>query len=332
MIFDDDRKNNDQLIAQYSLIPTPLSFFGEIFVAGKTENCMSHPDIRGSGIYFPHEKKYFEVAKKRFKVFFTTTGEVAKGAPGRIREKLGYRAFDDWVSYSIWICKDNLQKDLMKKLPLFLRKIQILGRTVTYFATIIIWNLFKPEKFKCFNQFQSFTDENVPFKHIENLWERNKNQYGITVERSTSYLQWRLRENPYQMHNYLCYYEKDVLMGYVVLAKELNTFFIVDIFVNKKDSKIFQMALKASCEFALQNGVFQIKCNTMKRSSVLSQELKSAGFFSLSEFFNLGFKKKSKKPSQLFVYISDEIISSQNVWDPENWYVTDLIKEGRPYN
>ena len=64
---------------------------------------MSHPDIRGTGIYFPHEKKYFELAKNRFKVFFTTAGDVAKGAPGRAREKLGYRAFDDWAIYSVWI-------------------------------------------------------------------------------------------------------------------------------------------------------------------------------------------------------------------------------------
>ena len=293
---------------------------------------MSHPDIRGTGIYFPHEKKYFELAKNRFKIFFTTTGDVAKGAPGRVREKLGYRAFDDWVSYNSWISRDALRKDLMDKLPPLLQKMQILRSVVAYFAAFLIWSMFKRKKSKYFNKFQSFTDKNMRFEDIEDLWKRNKEQYGITVERSTSYLKWRLRENPYQKHNYLCYYDGDVLMGYVVLAQGLDTFFIVDIFVDKKDKKIFQMALESSCEFAFQNSAIQVKCNTIKRSSFLSKELKSAGFFSLGELFSLGFKKKSKKPEQLFVYISDEIISSQNMWDPENWYVTDLIKEGRPYN
>ena len=209
---------------------------------------------------------------------------------------------------------------------------QILRSVVAYFAAFLIWSMFKRKKSKYFNKFQSFTDKNMRFEDIEDLWKRNKEQYGITVERSTSYLKWRLRENPYQKHNYLCYYDGDVLMGYVVLAQRLDTLFIVDIFVDKKDKKIFQMALESSCEFAFQNSAIQVKCNTIKRSSFLSKELKSAGFFSLGELFSLGFKKKSKKPEQLFVYISDEIISSQNMWDPENWYVTDLIKEGRPYN
>ena len=50
LFFDQERSIEDQLIAQYSLIPTPISLFGKIYIAGKTENCMSHPDIRGKRI------------------------------------------------------------------------------------------------------------------------------------------------------------------------------------------------------------------------------------------------------------------------------------------
>ena len=49
LMFDLDRPEDDQLIAQYSLIPTPLSVFGKPSLAGKTENCMSHPDHRRTG-------------------------------------------------------------------------------------------------------------------------------------------------------------------------------------------------------------------------------------------------------------------------------------------
>ena len=80
LLFDNDRKSDDRLIAQYSLIPTPMSFLGKAYMAGKTENCMSHPDYRGKGIYYPHEKKYFEEAQKRFDVFFPSRSKIIKAS------------------------------------------------------------------------------------------------------------------------------------------------------------------------------------------------------------------------------------------------------------
>ena len=99
LAFDRIQKPGDRLIMQYSLIPTPLSFWGEHYLAGKTENCMCHPEYRSSGRYFPHEKNCFKEAQKRFQVFFTTAGNVSNGAAGAIRRKLGYIAFDSWINY-----------------------------------------------------------------------------------------------------------------------------------------------------------------------------------------------------------------------------------------
>ena len=207
LVFDNERNTEDQLIAQYSLIPTPLSFFGKKYIAGKTENCMSHPDIRGKGIYFPHEKKYFEIAKNRFKVFFTTTGNIAKGVPGRIREKLGYRAFDDWVSYRVLI-KSQLPPDsLIPMFPSFIKKNQMLGRIFAYFFSILLRGIHQPPKFTLTNQIKIFNDMDVSFSQIEDLWKRNKSRYGITVDRSALYLNWRLKDNPYHNHTFLCHYE-----------------------------------------------------------------------------------------------------------------------------
>ncbi len=99
LMLEKKKPKNKQIIGQYSLIPTPFSFWGKRYLAGKTENCMSHPDYRGTGIYFLHEKEYFEEAKKRFQLFFTTAGNAAKGAPGAVRRKLNYTAFDSWLQY-----------------------------------------------------------------------------------------------------------------------------------------------------------------------------------------------------------------------------------------
>ena len=331
LVFDNERNTEDQLIAQYSLIPTPLSFFGKKYIAGKTENCMSHPDIRGKGIYFPHEKKYFEIAKNRFKVFFTTTGNIAKGVPGRIREKLGYRAFDDWVSYRVLI-KSQLPPDsLIPMFPSFIKKNQMLGRIFAYFFSILLRGIPQPPKFTLTNQIKIFNDMDVSFSQIEDLWKRNKSRYGITVDRSALYLNWRLKDNPYHNHTFLCHYENDRLLGYAVLVSELNTFLIIDIFADGKNKHIFRNLLNSVREYAFQKGIIQVKCNTIKRSKFLVSVLKSAGFFNMGDLLNEYCRKKPTKPKQLFIYISDETDIKGNPWNNENWYLTDLVKEGRFY-
>ncbi|MEC7926694.1 MAG: hypothetical protein VX767_00495 [Candidatus Neomarinimicrobiota bacterium] len=331
LVFDNERNTEDQLIAQYSLIPTPLSFFGKKYIAGKTENCMSHPDIRGKGIYFPHEKKYFEIAKNRFKVFFTTTGNIAKGVPGRIREKLGYRAFDDWVSYRVLI-KSQLPPDsIIPMFPSFIKKNQMLGRIFAYFFSILLRGIPQPPKFTLTNQIKIFNDMDVSFSQIEDLWKRNKSRYGITVDRSALYLNWRLKDNPYHNHTFLCHYENDRLLGYAALVSELNTFLIIDIFADGKNKHIFRNLLNSVRKYAFQKGIVQVKCNTIKRSKFLVSVLKSAGFFNMGDLLNEYCRKKPTKPKQLFIYISEETDIKGNPWNNENWYLTDLVKEGRFY-
>jgi hypothetical protein len=308
-----------------------LSFFGKKYIAGKTENCMSHPDIRGKGIYFPHEKKYFEIAKNRFKVFFTTTGNIAKGVPGRIREKLGYRAFDDWVSYRVLI-KSQLPPDsLIPMFPSFIKKNQMLGRIFAYFFSILLRGIPQPPKFILTNQIKIFNDMDVSFSQIEDLWKRNKSRYGITVDRSALYLNWRLKDNPYHNHTFLCHYENDRLLGYAVLVSELNTFLIIDIFADGKNKHIFRNLLNSVRKYAFQKGIVQVKCNTIKRSKFLVSVLKSAGFFNMGDLLNEYCRKKPTKPKQLFIYISEETDIKGNPWNNENWYLTDLVKEGRFY-
>ena len=108
LAFDKDREEGDKLIMQYSLIPTPFSFWGKSYLAGKTENCMCHPDLRGKGQFIPHEKESFEEAKKKYDLFFTTAGDEAKGTVGAIRRKLGYVAFDSWAYYTFYITNKYL--------------------------------------------------------------------------------------------------------------------------------------------------------------------------------------------------------------------------------
>jgi len=51
VLTEQNEDNEEKIIAHHGLIPTPLVVKNEFVLAGKTENCMSHPKIRGKRIY-----------------------------------------------------------------------------------------------------------------------------------------------------------------------------------------------------------------------------------------------------------------------------------------
>ena len=132
-------------------------------------------------------------------------------------------------------------------------------------------------------------------------------------------------------HTFLCYYQNDRMVGYAVLVLELNTSLIIDIFADRMNKHIFQNLLHAVRKYAFQKGIVQVKCNTIKRSKFLVSVLKSAGFYNLGDLLNKYCRKKTKNPKQIFIYISEEIDLKGDPWNNENWYLTDLVKEGRSY-
>lgn len=328
LAFDEDRAPDDQLIMQYSLIPTPFSVRGESYLAGKTENCMSHPDLRGKGHYFLHEQKYFEEAKKRFQIFFTTTGNVARGAPGAVRRKLGYKAFDSWVNLSFQLNKLPAYNNNGKSL---------LGKTwngiLPYIRNIrhCYCSLFIPKQ----------TDPNMiimeehqaPLMEIEQLWEKNKYLYGITVERTSKYLHWRINKNPYFQHKYLLYRQGKSLKGYVIFCiLKGNILKIVDIFADDKDERIFKSMLKQLIFWAVENQMDVIQCLTSSKNLFLRRVFSSCGFlprFNISRFMNF-YKTNLSQRLPFHVFISDSVVNTHpDILNTGDWYMTELVFEGR---
>jgi len=330
LAFDKDREKGDQLLMQYSLIPTPLSVFGETYLAGKTENCMAHPDCRGTGIYFSHEQKYFEEAKKRFQIFFTTTGNVANGAPGAVRRKLGYRAFDSWITlYFLVDTKKVVQAtsygDMTSR-----RGESARGHIET--IKPFYCSLFVPEQMA---PGMSIVDEDsAPLKDIERLWDENKRFYGITVERSLLYLDWRINKNPYFQHQYLLYRESGVLKGYIIFyAHKKTTTRVVDIFAERKDIKIFRKMIKQLTVYAKKNQMEKIVCTTNTNNQFLRWAFYSCGFLSSIDIRKIAGLKKNENLSQkrpFHVFVSKPVLKKHaNAYKARNWYMTELVFEGR---
>lgn len=329
LAFDEDRERDDQLVMQYSLIPTPFSVWGESYLAGKTENCMSHPDLRGKGLYFPHEQQSFEEAKKRFQIFFTTAGDVAKGAAGAVRRKLGYVAFDAWVRYIFFTNKDYLNNLLLARLKNFTKIPFSVSRTFSAVVSKLFSYYFKmhfPQK--PVGDFRVFSKNDAPLQEIEDLWEQNKTYYGITVDRKSSFLKWRINQNPYFDYVYVLYYKGRRLVGYAIISlNNNNVFSIEDILAEKSDMSIFDEIISFLIWYAKDADADAVSCGTVEGNAILKSVFARNKFVDVVSFRNRIERKERTK--EFHVYLSPEIKCKKDSLDPQNWYITSLFSEGR---
>lgn len=331
LIFEDGRPKDDQLIGQYSLMPTPLSFFGKSILTGRTENCMSHPDYRGKGMYFHHEKKYFEEAKKIYKAFFTTTGDVARGAPGKVRQKLGYRPFDYWVTYSLWVDRAQMGSEVFTKLPKIFKKWGLLGKLLSSIISFFLISLTGASKSTQQVHYKDYSENEAPLPDIEKLWNDSANLYGISIDRTMKYMQWRIINNPYVTHRFLCKYEEGKMVGYIIYTIQDGIVHIVDILAEAKNESVFRSLFSQLKYLSLSQGYVMLKCHTLSKNQFLIDRLRESKFLNYADLFSWFKKGKAEPPIQFFAYISNEVEMKQDVWDNQNWYITDLVKEGRPY-
>jgi len=331
LVFDEDREDGDRLIMQYSLIPTPFIFWGKSYLAGKTENCMCHPDYRGKGLYFPHERKYFEEAKKRFQIFFTTAGNATKGAPGAVRRKLGYNALDSWIDFFFLTDIQYAREEMFSRLD---NKPSLSAGVIKFFSYMMSWFVyayFQTRTFKSANVKTALFDiNNAPIGKIVEMWNRNKKFYGITVDRNRSYLSWRINQNPYFVYRYLTLYKDERLVGYIIfyLTKN-NNLRIEDILAEEKDSSIFVQLLAQMVLLAKREKVGAIVFSTLKGNRILTEVFRKSGFLYKEALSIKNIFSKNKEENPFHVYISGSVPDFQKAYEPANWYITGLVKEGR---
>lgn len=332
LLFDTNKQGEEsELLCQYSLIPFSLNVFGKIVKAGKTENCMSHPNCRGKSVYFPHEKEFFETSKKRFDIFFTTTGNVANGAPGRIRKKLGYRPFDSWTQHFFILKKEYLQKKIFKKN--FKSKILVKGLMASsniilgYFQiTTLFRKLLNKKKRHTF--IVNSTNEN-DLKKISKFWESNRKYYGITANRSFEFLKWRILENPYSDY-FTCFLQNDDLIkGFLFFKKTINNeLFIEDIAVENKNEKYFAYLLDYIVEYAAQNEFEAVTFSCLIKNKILNRRLVRSGFLN-NKWINLYRERINKNLNKPFLFYVNQNFLNDDEINWQDWYVTPLFFEGR---
>ncbi len=329
LLFDLDREEGDQLIAQYSLLPIPLSVWGRPTVAGKTENCMSHFEYRGSGAYFAHERQCFEEEKKRFSFFFTTTGEIVGGAPGKVRMKLGYTAFDDWAVYALWLRTGALREELRAMMAAKGKAGKALAPVLSgLLAPLVQAYSHVRRRHMCRYRVAVHREADAPLDEIAGLWERNREHYGISVDRSAKYLQWRVNDNPHLEHEFVTMYGDGRLLGYVIYYVQGDKMYVADILAEGARTDLFRHLLAALAKRGRELAVGRVTCVTLRRSRLLPQRVRSAGFLAPPVVRPPNFIR-AYRPRQFFLYIPEELRGDPKVSSHDSWYVTEFFLEGR---
>ena len=330
LVFDLDRDEGDQLIAQYSLIPTPLSVWGKPALAGKTENCMSHPACRGTGLYFSHERECFEKEKERYSFFFTTAGTVTGGAVGKIRSKLGYVAFDDWANFTLWLKTDALRRDISQILTTKVARAKKWAPALSTGLAAALQAYSRVRRpHRCRYRFAAHRPGAEPLEEIAGLWERNRTRYGVTVDRSADYLRWRIDRDPHVEHEYLTMHGDGALLGYAITFVQDDDLHVVDLLVDGARSDLVRDLLAVVIRRGAHLGLSRVKCLALSRSSLLPGWLRNCGFID-SAAFTRGNPLKKVPPRQFYLYIPEELRDEPTVTDNAGWYIPSLVLEGLP--
>ncbi len=328
LVFDLDREEGDQLVAQYSLIPTPLSVWGRPVLAGKTENCMSHPDHRGTGLYSAHERECFEREKERYSFFFTTAGTVSAGAVGRVRSKLGYVAFDDWANYTLWLKTGVLREDIGSILRAKGAKKLAPALDSLLAGALQAYSHVRRERSSRY-RVAVHDPADAPLEAIAGLWERNRRQYGVTVDRSAGYLRWRVNDDPHVEHRYLTMHGDGGLLGYAIAFVQEGDLHVVDVLVDGARAELFDQLFAALTRWGRELRLSRVKCLALRRSTLLPRRLSRAGFID-SSLFTRGGLFKRPAPRQFYLYIPEELRGEPAVTGNAHWYITSLVLEGLP--
>ena len=329
--FDTERDKDDQLVLQYSLIPIPMSVWGEPFLAGKTENCMAHPVCRGTGVFYRHENKYFDEAKKQYQIFFTTAGEVTKGAVGAVRRKLGYQAFDGWVSLFFMIKGDRAARNAAGDPGDSTSRREGLFKKTARAVLPYYFSFFIPKRTD--PRVTILEQDGAPLDQIQDLWEQNKQAYGVTIQRTRPYLDWRINRNPYFKHKYLIFEQDDRLKGYIIFYQTKGAIIrVADIFAEKKDKRVFKQMIKSLVRYAASNRVEQILCVTSSGNRFLRNIFMGCGFLRTVDFRLLLSRTTEKNLSikrPFHVFAAKEVLEKYpRIYQPRDWYMTELIFEG----
>ena len=324
--------DRSKIIGHHGLIPVRFSYYGRDILAGKTENTVMHPDYRGKGIYYPFEVKFHEEAKERFQLLFTTAGVLEQGS---IRLKLGYANVGGYVNYVRVVKSVYLHKWLAgivrsKGYNRFVvTLIAIASRVSGVFAMPFFLKRSYIDKAV---KLERITDIGTVSDELDRFWDRNRDKFGITADRNSRYLKWRIFENPNLEYDFYIARRQGDVVGYAILklsgeaGAQMGS--VVDLVADDNNQVLFN-SIMAGVESELkENGVYAIHFFTLSSDNALNRALKRNGFVSLSRLEGIVRRITKERAERLMAKAIGNNVDQAKVADPACWYFTDMLMEG----
>lgn len=313
----EDQEKQNKLVGHHGLIPISLYCMGETKLLGKTENTFLHPDYLGSGTYYFHEMRFYKEYKNKFDFLLTTSGH---GAPGKMREKLGYRKLGRHINYSKLLNSEGLEKlskfyTKSKKLPAFLTIFIQLVLMFKYFSKFSKTTV-NLRKF----QVQKEEINEINLKSLEELWEKIKKQFQITILRTSQYLDWRINKNPGIDYHLITVKQKGELKGYLIYQiskSEMPCVIIEDLIVEKNSQELFDHLIYGLSEEIKKKEISYAFFPQIESDNILHSLIQKNGFT-----INTGENSKNSH------VLMKSHLDDQSIYDSQNWYYTELFKEG----
>jgi len=100
-------------------------------------------------------------------------------------------------------------------------------------------------------------------ERFDELWQRRRDDYEISIVRDTTYLRWRYFQNPVQTYTVLAAEKEGRLEGFIVVCLRvgfINRGFIVDMLADPSDDELCRSLLSEALRFLGRLGVNNVSC------------------------------------------------------------------------
>jgi hypothetical protein len=324
-----------EIVGHHGLIPIRLTHFDRTYLGGKTENTILHPKYLGTGIYFLHEKKFLKEAMGKFDLLYTTFGG---GTPGKIRRKLGYDVVGKHINY-IKITNSYALRKIIKRLidrNVQKRWLKKICKGLTYFLQYFLM-IFFLNRTKTYNDvsIEIITDIDSIGHEIDKFWTYVKSGFGVTIERTSKYLKWRIFNNPHVEYEFLLAKKQRKIVGYVITKScwsNSKKGVIVDLVCEHNNRIMFSAILGAAVKRFIEADIEIVTFPTLDSNNFLNICIMRNGFLPIHKLMTYiqWLLKGTARSEDTFLLLKaiNKDIKPFEIYNPYYWYYTELFAEG----
>lgn len=289
---------DDKILGHHGILTIELNYLNHLYATGKTENTIIK---KGYGpLYFKNELGMHKEYIKNYDILITTA---AHGVTRKIREKLGYKIFSEYVTHKQPIDINLIQNKI---------NTSILKHILTLLSPLI--NLFFTQKnINTKYKEQIHTIQENDLYEIQDFYKSVKEKIGFSQMRSKSFLLYRILNNPYINFSILKIYDKDILSGYLIYYIKDDKIIIEDIMFDqeKEDTEL----LNRLFNYCKKGKVGNMIVFTTLVDSILDKKYK-------------GFFRTFTPDSSLFMVKTNMLDKEKNNLEIKDFYFTKLMTEG----